>query len=69
MNVGANPGEHTCALQPWVGQQGGNRMRGAVQWMKARKEGKDATLEAGEFLVRPEWKNAQRGANETKPGW
>lgn len=24
-------------------------MRGAVQWMKARKEGKDATPEAGEF--------------------
>ena len=44
-------------------------MRGAVQWMKARKEGKDVTLEAGEFLVRPEWKNAQRGASETKPGW
>ena len=44
-------------------------MRGAVQWMKARKEGKDATLEAGEFLERPEWKNAQRGAIGTKPGW
>lgn len=44
-------------------------MRGAVQWMKARKEGKDATPEAGELLERPEWKNAQRGASGTKPGW
>ena len=68
MNVSANPGEHTCAPQPWVGQQGAG-CGGAVQWMKARKEGKDATPEAGELLERPEWKNAQRGASGTKPGW